>query len=310
MILRVKGSRLAAMPLLVLACAVALAACGGGGSGRAAAVLRGAFSGSHAVTSGDLRLALTVAPTGSSTARGPIRVSFGGPFQSRGPGRLPASAFQVAISAAGRTSSLSVLSTGTSGYVTLGGASYRLPASSFQRLESSFSQIGSGPGGGAGALGRLGIDPSRWLIHPTVLGNASIGGVRTTHIRAGVNVGALLTDLNRFLARAASLGVSGASRLPTGPAFTRQVGTPSFEVWVGARDETIRRLAIDLTLPVTGSLSTALGRVPSARLALTLQYNDLNRPQTIGAPRTVKPYSGFAAKLRALLGSIQSSLSG
>ncbi len=77
------------------------------------------------------------------------------------------------------------------------GTSYQLPAATFQKLESSFAQLATSPGGGSGggsgsgALGKLGINPLRWLVNPSVQGSAkTVAGASTTHIRAGVNVSA------------------------------------------------------------------------------------------------------------------------
>src|SRR5205085_10687220 len=161
---RIPGMReLRALVLLALA-SLALVACGGGSSDQATSLLKQTFSGSHPVNSGNLSLKLTVVPSGSSTLTAPISLSFGGPFQSLGLGKLPKSNFNVTISAEGKTGTLGILSTGTKGYVTLQGASYQLPASTFQRLESSFQQLASSPGGGSnsGALSTLGIHPLQW----------------------------------------------------------------------------------------------------------------------------------------------------
>ena len=81
-----------------------LGACGSSGSsGNASALLNQTFSGTHAVNSGNLSFSVTVNPSGSSTLRGPITLSFGGPFQSLGKGKLPASNFSISIGALGRT---------------------------------------------------------------------------------------------------------------------------------------------------------------------------------------------------------------
>ena len=100
--------------------------------------------------------------------------------------------------------------------MTFQGQSYQLPATSFQKLESSFSQIAS-PGsssGGTNVLSKLGIQPLHWLRNPAIVGTETVGGSSTTHIRATIDVPALLGDFNTFLARAASVGVSGAAQLP------------------------------------------------------------------------------------------------
>jgi len=196
---------------------LALAACGSSGnSSGAASLLRQTFSGKHTVNSGNINVSLSLNPSGSSTLKGPLSLGFGGPFSSLGTGKLPKSNFTVSFSALGRRGSLGILSTGTAGYVTVSGTSYQLPAATFRQLESSFSSLtsSSGGGSGSGALARLGIDPLHWLVNPTVVGNESVGGANTTHIRAGIDVGKLLDDLSTFLAKAPSLGVSGVGKVP------------------------------------------------------------------------------------------------
>jgi hypothetical protein len=302
---------------------VALSACGSSssGSGNASSLLKQTFSGSHAVNSGNLTFSLSISPAGSSTLKGPITLSFGGPFQSLGKGKLPESNFNVSISALGHTGTLGILSTGTNGYVSMQGTSYQLPAATFQKLESSFAQLASSPGGGSGgsgtgsgALGKLGINPLRWLVNPSIAGSDTVAGASTTHVRAAVNVSALLADLNTFLGKASSLGVSGASSIPHGISTATQsriaseIRSPSFDVWTGSGDKTVRKLMVGLTLPVTGQISSLLGGLSSAAITLTMQYANLNQPQTIVAPTNLAPYSQFTAKLQSILQAISSAL--
>lgn len=310
---QIRGRRVVYALLVATVTLLTLSACGSSGSsGDASTLLKQTFSGSHTVNSGNLSFSLTVNPSGSRILTGPITLSFGGPFQSNGHGKLPASSFNISVSALGRSGSIGILSTGTNGYVTLKGTSYQLPATTFQKLESSFAQIGaSGGGSGGGTLSRLGINPLHWLVNPSVVGNESIGGTATTHIRAGVNVAALLTDFSTFLQKASTLGSVGATRLPGGiSSATRtriagEVQNPTVDVWTGTSDKTIRRLAIQLTLPVTGKFSTALGGLQSAQIGVSLQYTSLNRPQTIVAPTTVRPFSEFTAQLQSFLASVR-----
>jgi hypothetical protein len=309
----------ALIPLLLVAvAALALSACGGSSAGGSASqLLRQTFSGPHRVNSGRLTFALTVQPSGSSTLTQPITLSFGGPFQSRGAGKLPESNFAVSVGAEGHSGSLSIISTGTTGYVSLSGASYKLPAADFRRLESSFSSIassGSGGSGQKGTLSKLGINPLGWLVNPTVIGQQSIGGAATTHIRAAVDVPALLRDLDKFLQKASSLGVAAAGSIPTSLSAAEQqkiaseVRNPSFDVWTGNADKTVRQLIVGLSLPVSGALSTELGGMKAAGIKLTLRYSDLNQPQTIAAPSQVQPYSVFQQKLATLLQAVQAGL--
>jgi hypothetical protein len=234
-----------------------------------------------------------------------------------GTGKLPKSDFNVSISALGHMGSLGILSTGTAGYVKLSGTSYQLPDTTFRQLESGFSSFASsGSGSGSGALAKLGINPMHWLMNPTIVGTESVGGASTTHIRSGVNVQALLTDLNTFLGKASSLGVSGASKLPssispsTRARIANAVHRPQLDVWTGTSDKTLRKLALGMTVPVTGQLSSLLGGLNSAQISFSLQYSDLNQPQTIVAPTKVAPYREFQAKLQSFLSSVQSAVGG
>jgi hypothetical protein len=304
---------------MVVLATLGVAACGSsaGSSGDPKALLTQTFSGTHKVTSGVLNVSLTIDASGSSVLNGPITVSFGGPFQTRGAGKLPESNFVVSGSALGRSVSLGILSTGTKGYVTLQGTSYQLPAATFQKLESSFSQLSSTPGASNGSLAKLGIHPLKWLTNPTIVGPENVGGAPTTHIRSGVNVDALLTDLNTFIQKASSASnVAGTQSLKSGlPPATRakiaaEVKHPSVDVWTGTNDKTVRRVTIALTVPVTGKTSTQLGGVTSADIGLTLQYSDLNQPQTITPPTTVRPFGEFQTKVSGFLQTLQGATSG
>jgi hypothetical protein len=318
-VLRRRRTAGAAFALLIaVLAAVAVAACGSSSSGSASSLLKDTFSGSHTVNSGNLNVALTLTPGGSSTLKGPISISFGGPFASLGKGKLPKSDFNIAISALGHTGSLAIVSTGTTGYVTLQGTSYELPAATFQQLESSFTSLTSSSGGNSssGALSKLGINPLHWLINPTVAGTETVGGTSTTHIKAGINLPALLADISTFLGKASSLGVSGSADLPTSisPAtqskIAGEVRSPRVDVWTGTSDKTLRKLAISLSVPVSGELSSLLGGLSSAQISLSMQYADLNQPQTIPAPTSVAPFTEFEAKLKSLVTEIQSAVGG
>jgi hypothetical protein len=299
-----------------IVCALAIAACGsssgtGSSTGNVQSLLAQTFSKGHTVKSGVLGFSLSIDPTGSSTLTTPIVLSLNGPFQSRGTGKLPASDFTVGISALNKHGSLGVISTGTNGYVTLQGAAYRLPQSDFQRLESSFSSVGSS--GSSSGLSGLGINPQHWLKNASVVGTETLNGAQTTHIRSGVDVTALLSDLNTFLAKTAK-STSGSANIPSAiPAATQQkiaaaVRNAQVDIWTGANDKTLRKLVLSLTVPVSGQTSTVLGGMSSAGIGLTIQYSNLNQAQTISAPSSVKPYSQFTAKLRSVLAGVQTGL--
>ena len=89
---------------------------------------------------------------------------------------------------------------------------------------------------------------------------------------------AFLTDLNTALKPGASAVKSGLSASAR-QQITAAVRNPSVEVWTGTSDKTIRRLTISLTLG--GKAAAAIGGASSADIGLTLQYANLNQPQTI-----------------------------
>jgi len=301
--------------LSAVVAALALAACGSsssgsGSSGSAQGLLKQTFASGKPVKSGVLGISLTLSPSGSSTLTTPISFSITGPFQSRGAGKLPQSDFTIAISALGRKGQLGIISTGTGGYITLQGAAYQLPAADFQRLESGFSSVGGSSQGGGG-LSSLGINPEHWLTNSSVVGSDTIGGADTTHIRSGVNVAALLGDINTLLGKASS---STGTKLPGSiPPATRQkiassVKNATVDVWTGKSDKVLRKLSLSLNVPVTGRLSTLAGGMTTAGIGFSLQYSDVNQPQTISAPTNVQPYAQFTTKLRSVLSGIQGSV--
>ena len=92
------------------------------------------------------------------------------------------------------------------------------------------------------------------------------------------------------------------SRSPTA------VKNATVDVWTGKSDKVLRKLSLNLNVPVTGRLSTLAGGMTSAGIGLTLQYSDVNQPQTIAAPSNVQPYSEFTTKLRSVLTGIEGSV--
>jgi hypothetical protein len=292
-----------------------VAACGssGGNPQQAKTVLRQAFKGGQPINSGKLAVKLALTPSGSKTLASPLGLEFGGPFQSLGAGKVPKSDFTINLNALGRSGSMSVISTGTKGYVSLQGSNYELPASEFRQLGTSLAQVTSSGGSSShGLLGRLGIDPLGWVRNPTIAGSADVGGVQTTHVHGGVDVRKFLEDINTVVHKAPSLGStrlgSGISSASLGR-ITNEVRNPTLDVWVGKSDHLLRRLEINFGLPVSSAFSTVLGGLRSAHVQLMLAYSDLNQPQTITAPASAKPFTQFTARVRGLLQGL-SSLSG
>jgi hypothetical protein len=303
-------------PALLGTLALALAGCGGAATGTgstatARTLLRKTLSGSHPVDSGILSAAITLIPTGSKLLTQPVSLTFGGPFQSRGRGRLPESDFAVAIHFAGHTGALSILSTGTEGFVTLSGTAYKLPASRFASLESGLASVGAGGSTAGSSLSRLGIHPETWLADPRVVGTARIAGVETDHLHGRLALAPLLSDLSKVLAEAATLSASSATSViaSISPAdqtkIAHEVRDAGFDLWTTTGDHTIARLRVTATLPVSGTLRRELGGLTSAKLELQFGYRDVGAPQTIIAPAASRPYAQFTAQLSAVVTEVE-----
>jgi hypothetical protein len=265
-----------------------------------------------------ITLDVKVVPAGSSTITQPLELSFSGPFTSTA-GKLPESDFTIDVSAQGQHGSLQVISAGGKGYIAVSGQSYVMPASSFKSLESGFGSLAnsggaSASGSGSGAFAKLGIHPLDWLSNPQIVGSSTVNGAATTEVSAKVDTSAMLHDISKLLGKAGSLGVSGASALPQSLSAATQkriataLGSPSFDVWTGKSDKIVRKLTVSATIPVTGQIHTLLGGMTSAAVTLGFEYSDLNQPQTITAPTSVKPYSVFQSKVDTLLQEIESGL--
>jgi hypothetical protein len=307
-----------------------VAGCGGGsskpdppaagGSSSAQQLLVQTFDGHHTINSGVLTLDVKVVPGGSSTVTEPFEFSFSGPFTSTSTSKLPESDFTIKVSAQGQHGSLQVISAGGKGYITVSGQSYVMPASSFKSLQSGFGSLAdsggaSASGAGSGAFSKLGIHPLDWLSNPQIVAAGStVGGVATTQVHASVDTAAMLRDVSKLLGKSGSLGVSGTSALPqslsasTQRRIAKALGSPSFDLWTGKRDKIIRALMVHATIPVSGQVSALLGGMTSAAVTVDFAYSDLNQPQTITAPTSVKPYSVFQSKVDTILQEVESGL--
>jgi hypothetical protein len=295
---------------------LALTACGSSGatgssSSDPQAILKQTFAGKHPVHSGVLAFTLKATPSGSSSLNTPLTLSLSGPFQSRGAKQVPASDFTVSIGALGKQASFGVISSGSAVYVKLEGTDYRLPTADAKQVQSSIASANSGAPG----VSTFGIHPLRWLTSPRVVGTETVDGAQTTHIRAHVNVPALIADLNTVLARE-SKTTAATAKLPTrisaatAGKIAASIHNPTVDLWTGKSDSTLRRLTLNAAVPVTGQASTELGGMTSATITMTAGYSQLNQPQTISAPAHPSSYKAFQAKLQGLGQELQGALSG
>jgi hypothetical protein len=308
-VLQHRARTLVALLALVLA-ALGLAACGssggGGGSGGSSAdartLLTQTFTGSHRVDSGKVNAQLNVdIQGGSSGLKGPIKVTLSGPFEKGATGQPPKFDLSVDAGAQSQSFKAGLVSTGDRLFVSIAGTAYEIPSTLLGQLKQSFkSSQSSGP-----SLSSLGLHPMNWLKDPTVAGTDSVGGVETEHVTSQLDVSALLDDLDGLLAKFGNqIPNTTGTQIPSHiPAKTRAqiedaVKSASVEVWTGKDDHTLRKLAVALAIEPPSSSNGP----KSVNVSLTVEIDDLNAPQTIEAPTTVRPLSELLGQLQGLLG--------
>jgi hypothetical protein len=308
-------TRLFALVLCAFAL-VGVTACGGGSSDKSAAdVLKDTFGADHPIKSGRLDVGLKLNLSGLSGVNGPVDIRLRGPFKSNGGRRIPAFDFDLSLAASGTTFTAGAVSTGDAGFVKFQGSTYDLGKDLFERFrkgyEDAAKQSGTSKDSGP-SLKSLGIDPQRWLRNPVKVGEEDVGGTKTVHVKAQVDVAALLQDVDTVLRKAGNLGVKNAS-VPQGlsAAERRQVQdaikTTAFDVWSGKDDGTLRRLRVAVSFDAPKGTSSKTGALSKGDVALDVTIADLNKDQTINPPSGTKPLSDLTSQLSGVLGTASGS---
>ncbi len=279
--------------VLPVAAALALAGCGSGGSGQATGtLLKDTFGAAKPVSSGNLALAVDVAAPGISGLPSPLHVRLEGPF-AKTTAAGPRFDFELRLGTGANPVSVGLIATGGQTWVRIGEHAYTLSPDVFRRLTGSAKAKAS-----AGiTLRSLGVDPRTWLRDVRDQGNETLRGEQTVHLTAGVDTPRFLTDLNKLLGRAGSIG-AGAAGLPSGISAARRaqlaasVKSAHVDIWTGARDHQLRRITVvvDVDTP----------QDHNGTVKLDLALSGLNAPQAIGPPANPRPLSDLTAALAVL----------
>jgi hypothetical protein len=310
-----RSLRLPALLSVLVLGLLGLAACGGSDNGSSSssasgsdpeAVLQQTFGANKPIRSGKLDVGLSADLKGLQSLSGPITLRLTGPFQSNGKGELPDFDLAVAIRAAGTSFDVGATATGGKAYLSLQGQAYELGADLVASLRKGFQQSGADASKGGGpSLSSLGIKPLNWLSNPRTVGTEEIGGTQTLHLTSAVDVAKLLEDVNALLARSKSLG-PGSAAVPQGLSadtrskVQRSIQNATVDIWTGQDDRTLRRMRLAVTLAIPTDVRAAIGGLQSGTIALDIRINELNKPQTVTAPKNVKPLGDFSKALSAL----------
>lgn len=260
--------------------------------------MRKAIAADRSVRSGLLTFAVNLRSTPEAALGGPLRTVVQGPFESKGPGKVPAFNLRVGLVSGPATVQLAITSTGRSLYLTFGGQPFEVPASSFAALEAAYSNSGLQPS----AL-PAGVEPLAWLENPQSAGSETIEGEAVDKVKAGLNKGRLLSSLAKVGPFSGAL-TELASRLPALHgilgALSEQSGRKelgeaihraSLELAIGKRSGVLRQLKLTVDLQPTGRTQSRLGGLRSGELTVEFALSQVNAPQRIVAPSHAKPLS-------------------
>lgn len=320
--------------LVALACAVGLAACGGGddaGDDDPRALLRQTFGADKPVKSARLDLSLHVSTDGLAGVDGPLALRLSGPFVSKDDKTLPRFDVTAQIQAASQSLEIGAVSTGKKGYLTVQGVAYELSDELYREFADGFArqaECADRRDGGV-TLRALGIDPGRWLTNPEKAGTDEVGGADTIHVTAGIDVPRFLQDVNRIIGRTGAQpggdpcaeNEDGGSGSGEGKgrrqlseaereAIAEGVKDAKVDVWVGEEDRLLRRLRLAIAFEVPKEERGDLNGLRSGEVTFDLTLGALNEDQDIEAPEDARPLSELQGALSGIAGGTSSGAGG
>lgn len=291
--------RVRRVAFLLLLVGSLLAACGGGDDqGSVEDMLDKAFS--QDIRSADLKLEAELDLNGVLAE--PIRIEAEGPFRSN-EGKLPAADIELRVGAdgGGQTITSGVLITGDRAFVEFQDVYYEQPA---ERVRAANEAIRRNQREGDRPLSELGLDPRSWLGEAKDEGEAEVAGVETRHVSGTLDVESLMRNLNRFVQRSGS-ALGGATGQTPPPRLsdediselTEAVRDPTFDIYVGADDDIVRRVSgrVEFEIPEDGR--EGLGGLEGGSIVFSVELGDVNGDQEIEAPANARPLSDLTDSL-------------
>lgn len=297
-----------------LLCAAVLAACGGSGGDEPSArrTLRESLGTSaKSIDRGRLSATLRLDPEGLLKLGGPISVRLSGPFAAPTRRSLPRFDLAFLATLAGQRFTGSAISTGSRGYVRLGGGTYAIDGATMARLRREAAGAAAEPQAG---LRSLGIDPLRWIGDPERRGRERVGGVETERIAGKVDVRRLLADLGTLLRNAG--GAGGGETLLTPQLRDRiaaAVRSAKVDLWTGADDRLLRQIAVAVVFAFEDGRQSPIPGLDGGRLTLRARLDDVNgAPVRIATPANARPLSRLTGEggLSAFLHGVGAGLTG
>lgn len=310
----VRPHRLIELMLLGAALTAVVTGCGSAGSQPRSAgrLLEQSLSSRNFARSGVLVAKLTTVPSGSSIISGPLHLTLTGPFVRDARGGLERAEFAVSYHGLSMRADFGLTKIESETYFTLAGRSYRLPSgtTTVDATEQSSATNTTLPGSELPVL--MNVDWNAWLKDPMIVGRATVAGVETERVVGTIDPTALLKSVRQLQLAAAKATVASGDAATRSVASEAQIertgrafGTPRCELWISTADHQIQQVQVTFTAKLDGSLAS----VKSAKTTIFVQFQDLNKSQTITAPRTVYPYAQLERKLSPLLDDLSGAKS-
>ena len=295
------------LPMLLLV--VVVVGCGGEGNQEdAERLLDRAFS--QEMESADLKLEAQIQLEGSPVLGRPLRIQAAGPFRA-GEGKLPSIDLELKIGTdgGGQTITTGYLSTGDRAFVKFQDVYYEQPASAVRRANRAIARH---PGGGSSLRG-LGLNPRSWLSAAQDEGEEEVAGVQTRHLSGTLDLEAMIRDINRFVRRSGTAIRGATGRRPPEPMSredVREIGEvvedPSFDVYVGADDDIVRRVSGRIDFEVPQESREDWDGIEAGDIRFSVEFSDVNGDQEIEAPARPRRLSALTHSLGrgGLLGAL------
>jgi hypothetical protein len=288
----------ALLPILALA---GLAGCGGSKSEEdVEALLDRAFK--QSIKSADVKIDAELKIEGLQGVDRPVRLEASGPYIG-GDKQLPKVDIDLKIGAAeaGQTVSSGFLSTGDRAFVKFGGEFYEQKKEDVARANA---ELAKGSGKDRGSLSELGLNPRAWVIEAKGEDDETVGGVETEHVSGKLDVRALFKDMNKLVERSA--GAVGGAPQGTPRALSDSdldeladvVENPTFDIYVGKEDDTIRRVSGNLSMKVPEKDRARVNGISGGSLRFSVELTKVNGDQNVEAPAKSRPIADLTSQLR------------
>ncbi len=294
--------------------AVALVSCGGeSDQGNVENLLDRAFR--QPIQSADMKLDARLQLKGTESLDRPLRIEASGPFRTN-EGKLPSVdlALKVGTDGDGQTVQTGFLSTGDRSFVKFEDVYYEQPAAQVRATNAAIRKAG-----GQGWLRSLGLNPRTWLTEGKEEGDERVAGVETSHVSGRLDVPHLMSNINVFVQRAAATlsgaGGQGAAK-PLSKADIEQlsevVKDPKFDVYVGKKDGTLRKVSGHVEFGVPKESRASFGGIEGGSLDFSVELANVNGDQVIEAPARARPLAELTGSLggSSLLGGAGDQASG